>query len=202
MIEKLDTKVKKIEELSLNLFDKYQTTNISYFKDVFASFNGGTFKSKDYVSHSLNKLITIKNVDDSGFNTSSVSYLDDNYIDSKYKLSVGDILLTMTGNIGRSGIVDENNCYLNQRFLKIVSKSKLYLYDYLIKNKSKIITLGKGTAQLNLSLEDLNELIVNNSIEEINKFSKYDYLFDYILNLKLQIKKLKEIKSKLLEKYF
>ena len=108
----------------------------------------------------------------------------------------------MTGNIGRSGIVDENNCYLNQRFLKIVSKSKLYLYDYLIKNKSKIITLGKGTAQLNLSLEDLNELIVNNSIEEINKFSKYDYLFDYILNLKLQIKKLKEIKSKLLEKYF
>ena len=202
MIEKLNIKAQKVEEYSLYLFDKYQSTNNSYFKNVFTSFNGGTFKSKDYVPYSLNKLITIKNVDDAGFNTSSVSYLDDNYTESKYKLNVGDILLTMTGNIGRSGIVDENNCYLNQRVLKIVSKSKLYLYDYLIKNKRKIITLGKGTAQLNLSLEDLNELVVNNSVEEINKFSKYDYLFDYILNIKLQIKKFKKIKSKLLEKYF
>ena len=202
LIEKLQSKCKVLENLSLHLFNKFESKEYINFSEVFICINGGTFKSKDYVPYSNYKLITIKNVDDNGFNTSSISYLNESFIDKRYQLKIGDILLTMTGNIGRVGIVDEENCYLNQRVLKVICKSKLYLYAYLIKYKGIIITLGKGTAQLNLSLEDLNKLIINNSLEEINKFSKYDYIFDYLVNIKLQIKKLKEIKSKLLEKYF
>ena len=40
----------------------------------------------------------------------------------------------MTGNIGRTGIVDEDNCYLNQRVLKLECMSKSYLLAYLIKH--------------------------------------------------------------------
>ena len=108
----------------------------------------------------------------------------------------------MTGNIGRVGIVDENNCYLNQRVLKVNSVSKMYLYSYLCVYKSHIIALGKGTAQLNLSLEDLQNLPVKNSLEEIKLFNKYDSLFDLMLNINIQIKKLKREKLLLLSKYF
>ena len=108
----------------------------------------------------------------------------------------------MTGNIGRSGIVDEDNCYLNQRVLKVKSDSNLYLFCYLLKYKKKIISLGKGTAQLNLSLEDLNNIIVKNDVLEIKSFAKYEILFKKLINIKLQLKQLVKIKQTLLLKYF
>ena len=73
---------------------------------------------------------------------------------------------------------------------------------YLKKYKNKIIQLGKGTAQQNLSLQDLNLLDVLNSFEEIKEFKNYDFYFEYLLNIKLKIKKLKEEKELLLKKYF
>ena len=180
----------------------FEGSSTIYFSNVFKAFNGGTFQSKYYVQDSNNKLIAIKNVDDADFNTSSVSYLSDERTETKYLLHPGDVLLMTTGNIGRTGIVDEENCYLNQRMLKLQARSKLYLLCYLIKYKQEIIQLGKGTAQLNPSLEDLNNLVVRNTIYEIKKFAKYDVIFDKLLNVKLQIKKLQKIKSNLLSKYF
>ena len=117
-------------------------------------------------------------------------------------LSIGDILLTMTGNIGRCGIVDEDNCYLNQRVLKVDCKSKLYIFYFLLKYKNDIVSLRRRTAQKNLSINNLYLLDVNNSISEISIFGNYDYLFYKLVNLKLQIKKLMELKKTLLIKYF
>lgn len=198
----LEQKCNKLINTALKLFNLFETSHNNTFSNVFRTFNGGTFQSKYYVPFSKNKLITIKNVDDSGFNSSSVSYLSDAKADAKYKLNIGDIVLTMTGNIGRTGIVDEENCYLNQRVLKITSNSNLYLFCYLMKYQRVIIQLGKGTAQLNLSLEDLNKLEVKNSDSEILSFTKYDIIFDSLVNIKLQVKKLKIIKEHLLKKYF
>ena len=87
MIEKYDKLCDKILKYSLLLFDRFENSNISSFKEVFCTFNGGTFKSSDYVSISVNKLITIKNVDDNGFNTSNVSFLANEQADKKYELS-------------------------------------------------------------------------------------------------------------------
>lgn len=191
-----------MNKLSLLIFNKYETNIRNYFNDVFSTYNGGTFQSKYYVDTSPYKLITIKNVDDYGFNTSSTSFLSEEKADRKYLLNKGDIILTMTGNIGRTGIVDEDNCFLNQRVLKVSSKSKLYLLCYLTKYKKDIIQLGKGTAQLNLSLDDLNKMTVYNSNEEIDMFKEYDYIFNIMLNNRIKNKKLKEIKQNLLSKYF
>ena len=202
MIEKEQEIFKQIEALGLKIFSKYESCNSSLLKETFDTFNGYTFKSKSYVIYSKNKLITIKNIDDIGFNTSSVSFLDDKHIDSKFKLSIGDILLTMTGNIGRIGIVDEDYCYLNQRVLKINCFSKLYCWCYLKKYKTKIIELGKGTAQLNLSLEEFQNLVLKNSSDEIKSFSRYDFIYDEMVSLKIKIKNLKAIKDNLLAKYF
>ena len=202
MIEKTQNKIEKLSIYAQSIFDNYENENIEKFEAVFKCFNGGTFKSKDYVDKSEYKLITIKNIDDNGFNTDKTSCLDIDKIESKYLLKLGDILLTMTGNIGRVGIVDENDCYLNQRVLKLTSQSKLYLFSYLTKYKIDIINLGKGTAQQNLSLQDLYELDVHNTKEEIKQYAQYDFIFDLLLKYKLQIRKLKQEKDLLLKKYF
>lgn len=202
LIEKKEAEFRTKMQLLCLLFDKYESQEVMCFGNVFKSFNGGTFQSKYYVPYSANKLITIKNVDDNGFNTESVSYISDDNADKKFLLLQGDIVLTMTGNIGRVGIVDENNCYLNQRVLRLDCQSKSYLFAYLIKYKNEIIQLGKGTAQLNLSLEDLKRLQVHNSDSEIKQFSKYDCIFDSLFECKLIIKKAKDLKAILLNKYF
>lgn len=173
------------------------------FSDVFNCSNGGTFKSSDYVEKSEYKLITIKNIDATGFNINNVTYIPKMEKYEKYKLNIGDILLTMTGAyLGRSGIVDENNCYLNQRVLKICSSSKSFLYCFLKFNQNDIFNLGKGSAQPNLSLSDLNCFPVNYDINSIKLFSKNDKYIDLIINLKMENRKLKAMKEQYLIKFF
>ena len=173
------------------------------FSDIFNCFNGGTFRSSDYVEKSEYKLITIKNIDGNGFNTDNATFIPkmDKY--EKYKLKIGDILLTMTGAyLGRSGIVDEENCYLNQRVLKISSVSKSFLYCFLKYNQNEIFNLGKGSAQPNLSLSDLNCFPVNYDINDINSFCENDKYIDLIINLKIETRKLKTLKEQYLTKFF
>ena len=191
-----------LKSVSLFIFKKYTSSHKIKLKDVFKFKSGGIFKSKDYVDRSSNKLITIKNIDDYGFNTNNCSYVSSDKIDDKYRLAIGDLIMTMTGNVGRVGIVNESNCILNQRCVSIESPSKLYSYCYFLKKKQNVILLAKGTAQLNLSLDDLNNLYVSNTIKEIMEFSKFDILYDLIVSYSMKIKKLKEIKEKLLFKYF
>ena len=188
-IEHNEKLISKIEEFLLLKFNKLEKTVGVVFSDVFRCFNGGTFKSSDYVDLSQYKLITIKNIDNTGFNTSNATYIPKMNKYEKYKLSIGDILLTMTGAyLGRLGIVDEDNCYLNQRVLKISGMSKSFLYCFLKYNQNEIFSLGKGSAQPNLSITDLNIFPVNYSHNTIKSFCFNDKYIDYIINLKQEIK--------------
>jgi|GEM_PF-1971498 hypothetical protein len=202
-IEHNEKLISKIEEFLLLKFNKLEKTVGVVFSDVFRCFNGGTFKSSDYVDLSQYKLITIKNIDNTGFNTSNATYIPKMNKYEKYKLSIGDILLTMTGAyLGRLGIVDEDNCYLNQRVLKISGMSKSFLYCFLKYNQNEIFSLGKGSAQPNLSITDLNIFPVNYSHNTIKSFCFNDKYIDYIINLKQEIKKLKILKQNYLHKFF
>lgn len=202
-IENNEKLINKIEEFLLLNFIKLDKCEGLVFSDIFYCFNGGTFKSTDYVEKSEYKLITIKNIDGNGFNTDNATYIPkmDKY--AKYKLKIGDILLTMTGAyLGRSGIVDEENCYLNQRVLKISGISKSFLYCFLKYNQNEIFNLGKGSAQPNLSLSDLNCFPVNYDINDINSFCENDKYIDLIINLKIETRKLKTLKAQFLTKFF
>lgn len=123
----------------------------------------------------------------------------------KYKnsiLNIGDVLLTMTGEVGRIGIVDETNCLLNQRVLKVSSNSSAYTFAYLTKNYTNISSIGKGSVQQNLSVNDLYKLNVIHSLESIKKFSKYNVLIDKYISLKTENQKLNELKQLYLKKFF
>ena len=185
------------------LLAKHKSNITVKFSTLFKCYNGGAFKSSDYVDFSVNKLITIKNIDGVGFDTREVTFFKSNPKYERYKLEVSDILLTMTGAyLGRSGIVDEENCYQNQRVLKIKCESKAFCYAFLKNNENAIFQLGRGSAQPNLSLEDLYNLEINYDLATVKMFCRYDCLFDKLLSLKIKNKKLASLKQQLLNKYF
>ena len=172
------------------------------FRDVFKTYNGYAFKSSNYNDLGKYKIITIKNIKANGFNTDSTDKVDYKKEYDNCILSIGDILLTMTGDVGRVGIVTENNCLLNQRVLKVESVSQAYTYAFLKHNYKQINLIAKGSVQLNLGLSDLNNLKINNSLGDINKFKKYDIIIEYMINLKKENTKLNELKQNYLLKFF
>ena len=73
--------------------------------------SGYPFKSSEYVSSGKYRLITIKNVKDGEFSPDNVDYIDQlpDKVPSHCILTEGDILLSLTGNIGRVCIVNGYN---------------------------------------------------------------------------------------------
>lgn len=135
--------------------------------DISMFINGYTFKSSTYIDEGIYKIITIANVQD-GFmyidNAKIISELPLNINDEQI-LKCGDILISMTGNVGRVCIVTYSNCLLNQRVGKIVVKNidKDFLYMILLDRRflNRMIAEAQGGAQANLSTEDIKGYIVD-----------------------------------------
>ena len=205
MIEKINQKIILLEKILKHLYRIYfdEKSCIENLGNVIQYYVGGTFKSEDYTNVPSNKLITIKNINESGFNLDDITYFTMKPEYKKYKLDVGDVLLTMTGAyLGRTGIVDCTNCYLNQRILKIVCNSRSLVYIYLKLNEKNIFNLGRGSAQPNLSVVDFLNIKVPFTKKNIKDFQKYDSVFDMILKSKILTRKLTHLKKLLLSKYF
>lgn len=122
------------------------------------NFQGGfAFKSKSYLETGKYGIVTIKNVHDGQFIPDCTAFLDK--IPSKVKpyckLSSGDILMSLTGNIGRVCLVVGDNYLLNQRVTKIdpVSGYRTFAY-FTFRSKDmqiRLKNLSHGAAQQNLS---------------------------------------------------
>jgi len=137
--------------------------------------NGFAFSSKDYLDSGKYKVITIKNVQDGRIDSAVSSCLNEKpaKMKSECELKTGDILLSLTGNVGRVGAVCEDNLLLNQRVAKINPKDAemlpflyfLFRHDDM---KNTLESISKGTAQQNLSpVEALKLKIRNNSAEAV-----------------------------------
>lgn len=172
IIQKLESKIKAKEQIKKGLMrdlltgkkrlngfkDKWETVELG---DVSEFINGYTFKSSDYRDSGKYKIITIANVQDGLMvidNPKSINELPSN-ISSDQILKKGDILISMTGNVGRVCIVDTDNCLLNQRVGKIkplhINKDLLYLFLHDPKFLSQMIGGAQGGAQANLSTGDI-----------------------------------------------
>ena len=180
-----------------------QTTKLS---DIMFFDNGYAFKSRDYVSKGKYKIITIKNVKDGSINSEGAQCLEflPKDIKKHHRLEVGDILLSLTGNVGRAGIVFENDLLLNQRIAKVHPKNEMlrpFLYFTFRQEafKSELENLAKGTAQLNLSpVETLNQRIPyeERAVVKLNK--KLCPLFEKLISNKQQSKQLSNVRDVLL----
>ena len=117
--------------------------------------SGYAFKSSEFNDEGKYKIITIKNVKDGQFDGDNVNRMINipEKMPEHCKLVDGDILLSLTGNVGRVCIVHGENFLLNQRIAKLRSNNMAYTYC-LFRSKDmfdNMNNLTNGVAQQNLS---------------------------------------------------
>ncbi len=123
--------------------------------DVMVFQNGFAFKSESFMDEGRYSIVTIKNVKDDGFDGSKTDKIGEippkmpNYC----KLSEGDILISLTGNVGRVCRVFGKDYLLNQRVAKVKSDYNYFIYSLLRTDAifAALNNISYGTAQLNLS---------------------------------------------------
>lgn len=179
------------------------------YADIFDFLLGFPFKSKTYLTKGRYGIVTIKNVHNARFVPECSERLDTppEKMKKHCLLKTGDILLSLTGNIGRSCIVYGNNYLLNQRIAKVVGRSKIptsYVY-WTFSNDStqkELENLAYGVAQLNLSPVKLGKCdLLKPAQMLLNLFAETaDPIFSQICYLNLQNKHLAKARDLLLPK--
>tara|TARA_R110000787_G_scaffold84951_10_gene181722 strand:- start:250 stop:1389 length:1140 start_codon:yes stop_codon:yes gene_type:complete len=172
------------------------------------NFQGGfAFKSSSYVADGRYGVVTIKNVHDARFVQECASRVPD--IPAKMKphcrLETGDVLLSLTGNVGRSCIVVGDNYLLNQRVAKIVGRTgipRTFVYWSFSNHQTikDLENLAYGVAQLNLSPVNLAARgfvrPANGVLEEFDRL--LSPVFDQLINLVKQNAQLTKARDLLL----
>lgn len=140
--------------------------------------NGFAFKSENYVGSGI-RVIRISNVQ-KGYiedNTPAFYPLETKGLE-KYMLEEGDLLISLTGNVGRVAILEKEfmPAALNQRVaclrLKTDKLSKRYLFHILNSDffEKQCIQYSKGVAQKNMStawLKDYEILLYSKEQQEL-----------------------------------
>lgn len=132
--------------------------------------NGYAFKSAKYVERGI-RIIRIANVQDGFIADDKPCYYPPNTDEdiSKYLLAENDLLVSLTGNVGRVGMLSKDflPAALNQRVSCIRIKDsknvdKKYLYYYFRQKAfvKECVEASKGVAQLNLSTKWLENYMI------------------------------------------
>ena len=171
--------------------------------DVCDVLNGFAFKSENYVGSGI-RVIRIANVQKGYIEDTTPAFypLDSGGLD-KYMLENGDLLMSLTGNVGRVAMLEADMlpAALNQRVaclrLKSSKISKKYLFHILNSDyfEQQCIQSSKGVAQKNMSTEWLKDYeIPLYSPEHQNKIvSVLDRVHLIINTQKKQLQKLDEL---------
>ena len=183
LIENNLWRIKLLEEAAQNIykewfvhfrFPDYENTEFenglpkgwTYRKlNSLCNFIGGfAFKSKNYKETGNYKIVTIKNVTDRRFDKSKFDYISELPAKMKEacKIQEGDILLSLTGNVGRTCLAFGSNLLLNQRvcIIEPINKTNSVFVYYMFGSDSLIKlmqNLSNGVAQQNLSPVKLSE---------------------------------------------
>lgn len=174
--------------------------------ELFQIVNGFAFKSETFVERGSYSIVTIKNVKDGQFDSLGMATIDElpERMPCDCILHRGDILLSLTGNVGRTCIITAKDCLLNQRVGKVVSNYPTYSYCFLrnSRQQSRMVTLANGTAQLNLSpvrfCEDFTIVPSGYLLAEFEQVTHL--LITEIIFLSEQVTHLQEARDRLLPK--
>jgi len=159
---------------------KVKSQKLDKFIDIIS---GYPFSSKLYVNDKKAfGVVTIKNVQDGNFIATCDSFIKEDDIPQNMNqeciLKNGDILLSLTGNVGRICFVYGGKYLLNQRVAKLKPKNeKDHAFCYfLFRQKSmqnQLINMAKGSAQPNLSPIETGKIeLPIPSRDVLDKFSK------------------------------
>lgn len=163
--------------------------------------NGYAFQSSEYVDSGDFHVITIANVQQ-GFlaldATKKIAGLPSD-IQAHQILHVGDILISMTGNVGRVCLVTSEDLLLNQRVGKLVPYdiNPEYFYQALLRGnfRNEMQLKAAGGAQGNLSARDITEYVLNCPTEPEEQQRIADCLSSFDELLTAQTQKLDALKT-------
>lgn len=168
--------------------------------------SGYAFKSSTFDESGLYRIVTIKNVKDGQFEGDNVSHIVEipEKMPSHCKLEEGDILLSLTGNVGRVCRVFGDYYLLNQRVAKLKSEFPGFTYCLFRSRKmfEDLNNLANGAAQQNLSPVKIGQMKVLFPTENIvEKFEKaVGVLLVKIQNLNKQSIVITDARDRLLPK--
>jgi type I restriction enzyme S subunit len=178
--------------------------------------NGYAFKSTDYTDDGY-FVIRISNVQDGEITLSNPRFikLTDNKL-RRFILNGGDILISLTGNIGRVGIIEEEHlpAVLNQRVARITVKGRNANRDFLFRFLSSrtfresLQEAGHGAAQQNVSTKEIESVSISlpalkqqsRIVEEFDNFAAETHRLATIYERKLAA--LDDLKKSLLHQAF
>ena len=145
--------------------DAWQTKRLG---DLVTVQNGYAFSSKDY-SNSGHFVVRIGNVQNGNILLSDPKFIEvpsDSSLE-RFVLFEGDILVSLTGNVGRVGVIEKEHlpAVLNQRVARItINKSSpairelILLFLYSDRFRKELAGAGHGAAQQNVSTKDIVEI--------------------------------------------
>ena len=177
--------------------------------DLSKILGGFAWSSKEYTPKGEFLVITISNVTGDYFIDDSIGNRINLEKESNYILASGDILISLTGNVGRVSKMGSSKGVLNQRVAKIIPSKKIeieFLFQLMrdTKFELKMIESGQGAAQKNIS--NNNILSYSTNIPNISEQKRIGHTFKKIDSLitlhQRKLDALKKIKSALLEKMF
>lgn len=152
--------------------------------------NGYSFKSTDYEKQNETNtgILQIKSIQNGFIDENKITeYIEENKKYKLFEIQKGDILIALSGaTTGKIGIYNlEQKSYLNQRVGKINAKtgiSQKYIYYWYVccNIDRKILNLAQGTAQPNISTNDISNIkIPFPSLERQQEIVKYlDFIYE------------------------
>lgn len=180
--------------------------------DICDILNGYAFKSSKYVADGI-RVIRITNVQKGFVEDTNPQYypVSEQREIEKYMLCEGDLLMSLTGNVGRVGLLSAEMlpAALNQRVACIRIRNpaviyKPFLYHLLNSDyfENKCILASQGVAQKNMSTEWLKEYpIPSFSMDKQMKIASiFDKIDDLIASRKEQVRNMDQaVKSRFIE---
>ena len=180
--------------------------------DICNILNGYAFKSSKYVADGI-RVIRITNVQKGFVEDTNPQYypVSEQREIEKYMLCEGDLLMSLTGNVGRVGLLSAEMlpAALNQRVACIRIRNPAVIYkpflfhllnsDYF---ENKCILASQGVAQKNMSTEWLKEYpIPSFSMDkQMEIASIFDKIDDLIARRKEQVRNMDQaVKSRFIE---
>jgi type I restriction enzyme, S subunit len=178
--------------------------------------NGYAFKSTDYTETGY-FVIRIGNVQDGEITLANPKFikLADKKLE-RFILNEGDILISLTGNIGRVGIIQEGQlpAVLNQRVARIaikgLSADRDFLFRFLLSRnfRESLQEAGHGAAQQNVSTKEIELVQISlpdnqeqrRIVEEFDSFALETQRLTRLYERKLVA--LEELKKALLHQAF
>jgi type I restriction-modification system DNA methylase subunit len=166
--------------------------------------NGYSFKSTNYEKQNATNvgILQIKSIQNGFIDENKITeYIEENKKYKVFEIQKGDILIGLTGSF-KVGLYNlEKKSYLNQRVGKITAKpggilQKYVYYWYLCCDiESEIFTIATGTAQANISTNDIAKLKI--PIPCLEKQKTIVAYLDYIYEKanKTSLTKIEELKQ-------